>query len=152
MCLGTAVLTSGVARASTTLVLSDTITFSGIVRRGRLETIIQVQKCSLTSDGEQGAFVCQAQGTVNNFGPPTGTFNSQSADGQIQANFFESVATNGTFKWKGSATEMDAPDPGQPQPAPYTAAFKGFVTETGGGPLPVTITGKLKVRESPTSP
>jgi hypothetical protein len=151
MCIGTGALTTGVAHASTTLVLSDTITFSGIVHRGRVETIIEVQKCSLTSDGEQGAFVCQAQGTVSNL-IPFGNFNSQSADGQIQASFNESVATNGTFKWKGSATEMDAPDPGQPQPAPYRAAFKGFVTETGGGPLPVTITGKLKVWESVTSP
>ena len=147
MCVGTGALTSGVAHASTTLVFSDTIKFSATLAR---DGTVHATKCNLTSDAEPVSFVCQATGRV--FPPPqiwVMTFHS--ADGTIKSSFtLTSTPLPNTYRLKGTGTEEDNADPGQPPPPPYDCVLTGTLTHPAANPLTNNVT--IRVRESSTAP
>jgi hypothetical protein len=155
MCAGGGVLTTGTAHASG-LVLSDKIKFSGtlvqIVPPNPYTYSIQVTQCSLTSYPDASVFPCTLSVNLNtNDSPPTGVLTAKSADGIVLDSWtFTPATVANTYTVKGTGVEDDNAEPGQP-PVSYPCVIKGLMT-VNPAVNPQTITGKIKVKESPTAP
>ena len=115
----------------------------------------QSHSCKLTSDGETGAFACELSGQLFPGLAPgqfSGSLVLQSADGTTSGSFtLTPTSTPGTSKLKGTGTENDAAEPGQPaQSYPCRLGGRMLFTQYPDGSY--SITGTLTVRESSTRP
>jgi hypothetical protein len=140
---------------TTASVVSDVVSFAGTATPGPNPGTytIQVQRCSLTSDGESTIYPCQMGGSFTV--TPAGTSGSAvvgSPDGNVNWNFtLVPTTTANHYKMKGSGMEADAPENGVSEPPYACSTIGGWVltpAPTGG----YVISGKTKVLESSTAP